>query len=229
MNGVLDAVLDPATEIHEVALAERKEKSRTLYQLEVELQSLYDMQEEESTEERWAEFTAMLCEQLPKNVSKRQAFGEFIRHWELFIENVDAEQARLAAVKKWALHIVARARASAEYALKALGRGPDGKWPQYRGRTLALGLRDNADSVKVDDEWAIPPKYKRHQITIWGDTWAEILQVIPADLKQRVVEEINQRKIETTVSKTRIKEAIQKRHEKVPGADLESTKSLVIR
>ena len=219
--------MNEATEIHALAVAERKQSKTTLYELETELQALLDTGED-LTEENWAEFTTLLYEQLPRNVSKRERVGQFIRHCELQAANRKAEIERLEAGQKFYLHVAARARASLEYVLRALGRDEKGKWQKLEGHTLTLSLRDNPPSVKIDNEDAIPPQYKRFHLQVWGDTWGEILAALPPPLHQRVLEEINERKIDTEVSKTRIKQAIKDLLD-VPGADIQDTQSVVIR
>ena len=219
--------MNEATEIHALALAERKQSKTTLYELETELQALLDTGED-LTEENWSEFTTLLYEQLPRNVSKRERVGQFIRHCELQADNRKAEIERLQAGQKFYRHVAARARASLEYVLRALGRDEKGKWPKLEGHTVTLSLRNNPVAVTVTDEDAVPPQYKRFHLQVWGDTWGEILAALPAPLHQRVLEEINERKIDTEISKTRIKQAISEGQD-VPGADLEESQSVVIR
>ena len=232
MTEVLHAEFHPevlvpeAQEIHAIALAERKQKRNTLYEVESELQALQNSEEDYD----WEAFQVALAEQLPRNTRKAQDVGTFVLSEEALVANMKAEKARLDEAIRFHQNIIDRTRASILYVFKALfTRDEKGKWRRLRGHTLTLGLRNNPERVKILDEEQLPPRYKRYKIMIWGDTWAEILQSIPADLKHRVVEEINQRKIECEVSKTRIEKAITEQDLEVPGADMEYTESVVIK
>lgn len=219
---------DTAKEIHEVAIAERKINRNTLYHIAMDLQELLDM-EEFPDEDHWAQFTADLAERGSKQVAKVQDVGTFYLSLKQTEENCDVEIKRIQDFKAHCKRVRSRMDASIEYVIKAVGKDVKGKWKKLMGRTVSLGLRNNPGKVKVDDMDALPPRYKRHGITVWGDTWAQVIACLPDELRLRLLQEINERKFDTEYSATRIKEDMLEKGLDIPGADIEYTQSVTVK
>lgn len=227
-----EELIDTAQEIHEVAVAERKVNRNTLYHLSMDYQALLDMEEDELDEDTWNQYKTALAQKGPQQVQKVQDTGMALLYIKGMRKSIKEEKERLKAADEYFERRENGLQSMIEYVIKALGkeiRGKKESWKKLMGRTLSLGLRNNPGAVKVDDMEQLPPRYKRHRISVWGDTWAEVLGCLPQELKLRLLQEINEVKFDTDYSATRIKEDMLEKGLDVPGADIEYTQSVTVR
>lgn len=218
-------------EINAIAVQERKATSlgETLYQIEDDLLALVET-EGMVPEEREAEFQAVLYEQLRKAVTKRDRVGQFIRHCELMADNSKAEEKRLKERREMYEKASEKMREYVRKVIESLGRDEKGKFQKLEGKTVTLSLRNNPQQVKVLDESQIPEEYRRITVTLPLDVWRDLIHT--AEPEEELMKEISKclsdRDPRMDISKTAIKKALED-GEEVPGADLESSTSLVIR
>jgi len=186
--------------------------TNSLFEIDVELDSLLDEIEEQTAQggEPSGELVARFQQFCSAHDEKVDRIGHFLRQMEAREQFCRSEAARLSDRARTAAGKVERSRNMVLYYL--LSRD----LKSIEGREFTLRAQKNSqDSVRITDEAALPLAYRKIDARIGGVLWETILANLPDELS---------RMLEATVQESRpdndaIKAAVQP-EEPVPGVEL---------
>ena len=186
--------------------------TNSLFEIDVELDSLLDEIEEQTAQggEPSGELVARFQQFCSAHDEKVDRIGRFLRQMEAREQFCRSEAARLSDRARAAAGKVERTRNMVLYYLMSRDL------KSIEGREFTLRAQKNSqDSVRITDEAALPVAFHRIDARISGVLWETVLANLPDELG---------RMLESTVEESRpdsdtIRAAIQ-REEEIPGAEL---------
>lgn len=184
----------------------------SLFEIEEGLALLAEVMEEEGSDEQ---IDQALMQYMAAAVEKRDRVAGFIRYCEAMVDAAKAEEERLAARRRRFENQVKRLKEGVIRLMDYLG------YSKLEGRTSTLAKRKCPPAVLVTDAEKVPPTFKRHVVTMPLDTWNELMNVVPAELRQKVQAAIS--KQETMIELLHLKSILQQ-NTAVAGATLAPVK-----
>jgi hypothetical protein len=178
----------------------------TLFQIEESVALLAESAEEEGLT---PEIERALAAYLEGALEKRDRVAQFIHYCDGMAELAKAEIKRLQARQKHFEATSERVQTMVLHVLDFLGV------KKLEGRTHTLVKRKCPASVKIADEAAIPPEFKR--LTLPLDQWHRLLAAVPEELRKEAMTAAQ--KQEESINLVAVKEALNLERQ-VPGADL---------
>ena len=210
----------------------QKAPGSSLFELEQAYQAFLDTDEAGVPVELEPEFREQEAIALKTAVEKRERFGQFVLACERRVAALKAEAKRITDQAAMYERAAERARAYGASVIESLGKDAKGKYRKLEGNTVVLSLRAGSPRVEFTDEAAVPSEYKTLTITVPATEWEKhmrrCLAVCPEDGQLlEILSDVS--KVDVHVSKTKVKEAIE-RGKEVPGADVRyGDPSLVIK
>jgi hypothetical protein len=176
--------------------APRPEATRSLYDVEDHLAAMTDTAELVTLDQEQS-FIADLQAALTAAAEKRDRVGQFFAHCESQAILATQEMERL---KK-------RMEGYVAMVIVSLGADSKGKFRKLEGNTTTFRVQRNPPTVVVENEAAIPARFKSVSVTLPAEIWDSVLESVPLDLRELVLDAV--RRATVSVSKTAIKDAIE--------------------
>ena len=229
-GGVDDMLVDPSYE--------RQPKSLSLYDIEEDLTALLDTEDMVEDEETRLRILDDIVEKHEAAVAKRDNLIRFIRHTELQIEAVKAEQQRLAKLRKSWENGLKRVR---EYVAGVIEQLPEPKRGarKLEGTIGVLSIAKTPDTVEVEDASFLPWNMLDAVIYVRGEDLGKLQEALESmDSQYRPIlgqVELKPRKAHIKAALEARQAAIARAHqepiadaayaakqipEEIPGADL---------
>jgi hypothetical protein len=187
-------------------------ETNSLFEIDAELDGLFDEIEEQTSHggEPAGELVARFQQFCSAHGEKIDRIGRFLRRMEAREQFCRGEIARLSDRARAAAGKVERTKNMVLYYLMSR------ELKSIEGREFTLRAQKNSqDSVRINDEAALPVAFRKIDARIGGVLWDTVLANLPEELGKM---------LESTVEESRpdadsIKAAIQ-HEEEVPGAEL---------
>jgi hypothetical protein len=186
--------------------------TNSLFEIDVELDSLLDEIEEQTAQggEPSGELVARFQQFCSAHDEKVDRIGRFLRRMEAREQFCRSEAARLSDRARAAAGKVERIKNMVLYYLMSRDLRA------IEGREFTLRAQKNGqDSVRVTDEAALPLAYRKIDARIGGVLWETVLANLPDELGKMLESTVEESRPDTDT----IRVAIQ-REEEVPGAEL---------
>jgi len=186
--------------------------TNSLFEIDAELDSLLDEIEEQTTLEGEPpeELVARFQQFCSAHGEKVDRIGRFLRQMETREQFCRTEAARLSDRARAAASKVERTKNMVLYYL--LSRD----LKKIEGHQFTLRAQKNSqDSVRINDESALPKSYCRIDARIDGVLWETVLALLPEELAKSLELSIQEAKPDTDAIK-----AATLRQEQVPGAEV---------
>jgi hypothetical protein len=187
-------------------------ETNSLFEIDAELDSLLDEIEEQTgqTGEPSEEIVARFQQFCSAHGEKVDRIGRFVRIMEAREQYCRSESARLADRARAAAGKVDRTKNMVLYYL--LSRD----LKKIEGHQFTLRAQKNSqDSVRINDESALPKSYCRIDARIDGVLWETVLALLPEELAKNLESSIQETKPDTDAIK-----AATLRQEQVPGSEV---------
>jgi hypothetical protein len=184
----------------------------SLFEIDVELDGLLDEIEEQTAQggEPSGELVARFHQFCSAHDEKVDRIGRFLRRMEAREQFCRAEAARLGDRARAAAGKVERTRNMVLYYLMSRDL------KAIEGREFTLRAQKNSqDSVRINDEAALPVAFRKIDARIGGLLWETVLANLPDELGKMLESTVEESRPDTDT----IRVAIQ-REEEVPGAEL---------
>ena len=186
--------------------------TNSLFEIDVELDSLLDEIEEQTAQggEPSGELVARFQQFCSAHDEKVDRIGRFLRQMEAREQFCRSEAARLSDRARAAAGKVERSRNMVLYYLMSRDL------KSIEGREFTLRAQKNSqDSVRINDEAALPKSYCKIDARIDGVLWETVLALLPEELAKSLELSIQEAKPDTDAIK-----AATLRQEQVPGAEV---------
>jgi hypothetical protein len=186
--------------------------TNSLFEIDVELDGLLDEIEEQTAQggEPSGELVARFHQFCSAHDEKVDRIGRFLRRMEAREQFCRAEAARLGDRARAAAGKVERTRNMVLYYLMSRDL------KAIEGREFTLRAQKNSqDSVRINDEAALPVAFRKIDARIGGLLWETVLANLPDELGKMLESTVEESRPDTDT----IRVAIQ-REEEVPGAEL---------
>ena len=186
--------------------------TNSLFEIDVELDSLLDEIEEQTTQggEPSGELVARFQQFCSAHDEKVDRIGRFLRRMEAREQFCRSEATRLSDRARAAAGKAERTKNMVLYYLMSRDL------KAIEGREFTLRAQKNSqDSVRITDEAALPVAFRRIDARISGVLWETVLANLPDELGRMIESAVEESRPDTDT----IKAAIQ-REEQVPGAEL---------
>jgi hypothetical protein len=185
--------------------------TNSLFEIDVELDGLLDEIEEQTAQggEPSGELVARFHQFCSAHDEKVDRIGRFLRRMEAREQFCRAEAARLGDRARAAAGKVERTRNMVLYYLMSRDL------KAIEGREFTLRAQKNSqDSVRINDEAALPVAFRKIDARIGGLLWETVLANLPDELGKMLESTVEESRPDTDT----IRVAIQQ--EEVPGAEL---------
>lgn len=176
------------------------EAHTSLYDLEQDLQALLDTEDMVSDDQRTM-FNAELEHAIATTVAKRDRCGEFLKHCEQQAEFAKQESERLRKRADVFANAARRMRGYLRNVIEALGTDPKGKYKRLEGEHFTFSLRKGKESVKIEPEYSVPPRYVTVSLDINAEVLALILHILDEDYMPGTAEHELTNKLHDAVAK----------------------------
>jgi len=186
--------------------------TNSLFEIDVELDSLLDEIEEQAAQggEPSGELVARFQQFCSAHGEKVDRIGRFLRRMEVREQFCRSEAARLSDRARTAAGKVERTKNMVLYYLMSRDL------KAIEGREFTLRAQKNSqDSVRINDDSALPRSYCRIDARIDGVLWETVLALLPEELTKSLESSIQETKPDTDAIK-----AATLRQEQVPGAEV---------
>ena len=187
-------------------------ETSSLFKIDAELDSLLDEIEEQTAQgaEPAGELIARFQEFCSAHGEKVDRIGRFLRRMEAREQFCRSEAVRLSDRACAAAGKAERTKNMVLYYLMSRDLRA------IEGREFTLRVRKNSqDSVRINDEAALPKSYCKIDARIDGVLWETVLALLPEELAQSLELSIQEAKPDTDAIK-----AATLRQEQVPGAEV---------
>ncbi len=179
--------------------------ARSLFDIEQSLAILADTTEMVSPDQE-AEFLQDFQHALTTAIDKRDRVHQFLAHCEGAAAAADAEIARLQARKAFFLRAVERMEGYITGVIKSLDLDAKGAYQKLKGNLVTFTLKRNPPTVAIQDEAAVPARFKSITITLPAEVWEEACDSFDLATRARVLDAV--KSPHTSVSKALVKNAI---------------------
>ena len=184
----------------------------SLFEIDVELDSLLDEIEEQTAQggEPSVELVARFQQFCSAHDEKVDRIGRFLRRMEAREQFCRGEAARLSDRARAAAGKAERTKNMVLYYLMSRDLRA------IEGREFTLRVQKNSqDSVRINDEAALPKSYCKIDVRIDGVLWETVLSVLPEELAKSLELSVQETKPDTDAIK-----AAALRQEPVPGTEV---------
>ena len=186
--------------------------TNSLFEIDAELDGLLDEIEEQTAQggEPARELVARFQQFCSAHDEKVDRIGRFLRQMEAREQFCRSEAARLSDRARTAAGKVERTKNMVLYYLMSRDL------KAIEGREFTLRAQKNSqDSVRINDDSALPRSYCRIDARIDGVLWETVLALLPEELTKSLESSIQETKPDTDAIK-----AATLRQEQVPGAEV---------
>lgn len=190
--------------------------SKSLFEIEETLAALIESADT-VTPEQEEEFIEDIAAALEAEAVKCDAYERYLRHCEMQAAFAKAERQRLKEREEKFERALEKAKSYLVRVIRAFGKDAKGKFRRLEGTIIRFRIQGGADSVTIQDEAAIPSRYKNLTIKLPATIWEQILGLVNPEDRAWVLEQVHI--AEAAISKTAIKIDLESKIA-VPGAKL---------
>lgn len=181
------------------------EARKTLFELETDLEALQETVELVAPDQQ-EDFLKEFSTALTAAKDKRDRVHGFMCHLEAAIAVDDAELTRLKKRKARHEAVLDRLDHYVQTTIINLGKDAKGAWKVLEGNSVTLKLKNNPPSVAINDEAAIPARFKTISVTLPAELWEQVCDSLDLELRGQVLDAV--KKPGSAVMKTLVKDAI---------------------
>jgi hypothetical protein len=185
--------------------AARPEATRSLYDVEDHLAAMADTAEMVSLDEEQS-FLAEFQTVLTAAAEKRDRVGQFFAHCESQVTLAHQEIDRLKKRKGFYQRAIERMEGYVTMVIVSLGPDAKGKLKRLEGNTSTFRVQRNPSTVAIENDAAVPKKYKAATVTLPAEIWEAVVDAVPLELRAQVLDAV--KRAEVTISKTALNAAI---------------------